>query len=167
MSIPLLFEEVRFGLVMTRTISPDSDQVEAGMKVGNPSRHNQGKLKWHMITRVERISAVTFRVTNMKASVRFYRDTLGMGLIYGGEDSYFSSLRAKDADSAILNLEQGDPGKEWGRLILYVADVDAFWAHLKEKGYDPAKPQDGAWGERYFHMLDPDGHGLSFAHPLP
>ena len=119
-----------------------------------------------MIPRVEKVSAVTFQVTNMPVSVQFYRDVLGMELIYGGADSYFSSLRANDAGSAILNLEKGHPGKPWGRLILHVTDVDAFWTHLKESGFDPAKPCDGAWGERYFHMPDPDGHELSFARPL-
>jgi hypothetical protein len=44
-----------------------------------------------------------------------------------------------------------------------VADVDAFWTHLKERGFDPPRPQDASWGERYFHILDPDGHELSFA----
>ena len=38
--------------------------------------------------RIEKISAVTFRVTNMKDSVRFYRDVLGMEIIYGGEDGF-------------------------------------------------------------------------------
>ena len=27
-------------------------------------------------------------------------------------------------------------------------------------------PTDAPWGERYFHIHDPDGHGLSFARPL-
>ena len=27
-------------------------------------------------------------------------------------------------------------------------------------------PQDAPWGERYFHLIDPDGHELSFAKPL-
>jgi hypothetical protein len=75
----------------------------------------------------------------MRVSVQFYRDILGMELIYGGEDSYFSSLRVRDVESAILNFEKGDPGKHWGRLILYVTDVDAFWTHLKERGFDPAR----------------------------
>jgi uncharacterized glyoxalase superfamily protein PhnB len=35
-----------------------------------------------------------------------------------------------------------------------------------ESGFDPEVPQDASWGERYFHMLDPDGHQLSFARPL-
>lgn len=120
-----------------------------------------------MIPRVERVSAVTFQVTNMQVSVQFYRDVLGMELIYGGEESYFSSLRAREAESAILNLENGHPGKRWGRLILHVTDVDAFWTHLKENGFDTETPRDGPWGERYFHMSDPDGHELSFARPLP
>ena len=102
----------------------------------------------------------------MQVSVQFYRDVLGMELIYGGEDSYFSSLRAREAQSAILNLEKGHPGERWGRLILHVTDVDAFWSHLKENGFNPETPRDGAWGERYFHMPDPDGHELSFARPL-
>src|SRR6266404_3669201 len=32
----------------------------------------------------------------MTNSVRFYRDVLGMEIIYGGDDTYFSSLRTKD-----------------------------------------------------------------------
>ena len=119
-----------------------------------------------MVPGVEKVSAITFQVTNMQISVRFYRDVLGMELIYGGEDSCFSSLQANEAGSAILNLEKGHPGGRWGRLILYVTDVDAFWANLKESGFHPAKPQNGAWGERYFHMPDPDEHELSFARPL-
>ena len=51
---------------------------------------------------VEKISAITFRVTNMKDSVRFYRDVLGMEIIYGGEDGCFSSLRTKDVKDPIL-----------------------------------------------------------------
>ena len=28
------------------------------------------------------------------------------------------------------------------------------------------EPRDAPWGERYFHLTDPDGHELSFARPL-
>ena len=44
---------------------------------------------------VEKISAVTFRVANMEASVRFYKDVLGLEITYGGEGSHFTSLRTK------------------------------------------------------------------------
>jgi catechol 2,3-dioxygenase-like lactoylglutathione lyase family enzyme len=116
---------------------------------------------------VEKISAVTFRVLNIKASVRFYGDVLGMEVVYGGEDAFFSSLRAKDAEYPILNLEQGRPVTGWGaRMIFHVADVDAFWEYLRGKGFNPESPQDASWGERYFHMPDPDGYELSFARPI-
>ena len=36
-----------------------------------------------------------------------------MELLYGGEGVGFSSLRAKDSQSAILNLEQGKPVPRW------------------------------------------------------
>ena len=65
---------------------------------------------------------------------RFYRDVLGMELLYGGEGTGFSSLGAKDTQSAILNLEHGKPVTRWGRLIFYVADVDAIWNHLRDRG---------------------------------
>ena len=107
---------------------------------------------------------MTLPVRNMKASVQFYRDALGMELIYGGEGSTFSSLQATDADAAVLNL--GDSIPEWGRLIFHVADVDACWKHLIDLGFPADKPRNASWGERYFHMRDPDGHELSFARTL-
>ena len=114
---------------------------------------------------VEKISAVTLRVANMRASVRFYKDVLGLEIVYGGERSYFTSLRTKDGDT-ILNLEHGNASIQWGRLIFHVSDVDRFWAYLMEKGFHPDNPHDASWGERYFHMPDPDGYELSFARPL-
>jgi uncharacterized glyoxalase superfamily protein PhnB len=74
-------------------------------------------------------------------------------------------LGSKDGDT-ILNLEHGNAGIQWGRLIFHVSDVDRFWAYLMEKGFHPDNPHDASWGERYFHIPDPDGHELSFARPL-
>lgn len=54
----------------------------------------------------------------------------------------------------------------WGRVILHVSDVDAFWVRLNQNGFEPDQPRDALWGERYFHVRDPDGHELSFARPL-
>jgi catechol 2,3-dioxygenase-like lactoylglutathione lyase family enzyme len=115
---------------------------------------------------VEKLSAVTLKVASMPTSVRFYRDLLGLEIIHGGEDGYFSSLRTLHGKDPILNLEYGNPVTQWGRLIFYVSDVDRFWAYLKEQGLRPQRPQDASWGERYFHLSDPDGHELSFARPI-
>jgi len=53
-----------------------------------------------------------------------------------GRGTFFFSLRAKDAKTPILNLEQGHSVPGWGRMIFYVADVDAFWEYLRGKGFD-------------------------------
>jgi len=115
---------------------------------------------------VEKISAITLKVSDMRASVRFYKDILGLRMLYGGEQASFSSFCTGGADSAILNLELGQAVGDWGRIIFYVSDVDETWEYLTEKGFKAEQPRDAPWGERYFHMLDPDGHELSFARPL-
>jgi catechol 2,3-dioxygenase-like lactoylglutathione lyase family enzyme len=119
-----------------------------------------------MKARIEKLSAITLKVTDMEASVLFYRDVLGMELLYGGPNAGFSSLRIPGTEFPIINLQQGRATAGWGRMILHVADVDAFWTHLKEKGFEPDTPQNASWGERYFHLHDPDGHELSFARLL-
>jgi len=53
------------------------------------------------------------------------------------------------------------------RVIFYVDDVDAMYAHVLARGLTPETlPDDATWGERYFHLTDPDGQALSFARPL-
>jgi catechol 2,3-dioxygenase-like lactoylglutathione lyase family enzyme len=119
-----------------------------------------------MKARIEKVSAITLKVADMDSSVRFYREVLGMELLYGGPNAGFSSLRIPGTEFPIINLEQGRTAVRWGRMIFHVADVDAFWIRLKEKGFEPDSPRDASWGERYFHIDDPDGHELSFARPL-
>jgi hypothetical protein len=46
--------------------------------------------------------------------VRFYKDVLNMEIVFGGENASFSSLRAKEAERPILNLEQGRSVAGWG-----------------------------------------------------
>ena len=116
--------------------------------------------------KVQRISAITIRVSDMSRSVRFYNQILGLEISHGGENAYFSSLRTKGANQSILNLEQGSLTMDWGRIIFHVKDVDELWTYLEGKGFNPQKPRDAPWGERYFHLHDPDGHELSFAQPL-
>lgn len=115
---------------------------------------------------VTEISAVTLSTRDMAGSVAFYRG-LGLRLLYGGETAAFTSFAA---GSGYLNLtaETRDDGPGWwGRAIFYVDDVDTFYAHALAAGLSPeAPPRDADWGERYFHIRDPDGHELSFAKPL-
>jgi uncharacterized glyoxalase superfamily protein PhnB len=52
-------------------------------------------------------------------------------------------------------------------VIFYDSDVDGLYARALAAGLAPeAAPRDAEWGERFFHLTDPDGHELSFARPL-
>ena len=114
---------------------------------------------------IQLISAVTFAVRDMTRSVEFYKK-LGFELLYGGESAAFSSLKAGEA---FVNLS-ANPGyghTSWGRIIFRVIDVDGLHRALTAVGLTPESPKDAAWGERFFHVTDPDGHELSFAELLP
>jgi uncharacterized glyoxalase superfamily protein PhnB len=52
-------------------------------------------------------------------------------------------------------------------VIFHVSDVDAFYSQAVAAGLKPdTAPADAPWGERFFHLTDPDGHELSFARPI-
>ncbi len=116
---------------------------------------------------IRSINAITLATNDMARAVRFYT-ALGFSMAYGGETSAFTSFRV---GTGHLNLATGEgprPSRGWARIILYVDDVDAMYAHVLARGFAPeASPRDAAWGERYFHLTDPDGYSLSFARPLP
>jgi uncharacterized glyoxalase superfamily protein PhnB len=115
---------------------------------------------------IESISAITLATHDMPRAVRFYH-SLGFEVLYGGEASSFTSFRA---GGGYLNLiAQGEDKRWswWGRVIFHVQDVDATYARAIAAGHQPSTtPRDAEWGERYFHLTDPDGHELSFARPL-
>jgi catechol 2,3-dioxygenase-like lactoylglutathione lyase family enzyme len=115
---------------------------------------------------IRAISAVTLATHDMARAVRFYRG-LGFDLHYGGETAAFTNFTI---GAGYLNLIAEPPSRRWswwGRLVFYVADVDATHTRAVALGLRPhAPPRDAEWGERYFHLTDPDGHELSFAQPL-
>jgi hypothetical protein len=102
----------------------------------------------------------------MGQAVRFY-EALGFDRLYGGPEAEFTSYKAGDG---FLNLQlKPDAGRQpvWGRVIFWVADVDGMHQKVVDSGYRPStRPADAPWGERYFHVRDPDGHELSFAAPI-
>ena len=116
--------------------------------------------------KIESINALTLATHDMGRAVRFYR-SLGFIMQYGGEEADFSSFCI---GQGYLNLIAASPDRQWawwGRVIFWVSDVDALYARVLALGLEPeAPPRDAEWHERYFQILDPDGHELSFARPL-
>jgi uncharacterized glyoxalase superfamily protein PhnB len=122
---------------------------------------------WSIATMIESISAITLATHDMRRAVHFYR-MLGFEIIHGGDDSAFTSFRA---GRSYLNLVAQPPERNWswwGRVIFYHSDVDRLHANVIAAGYSTdTAPRNAEWGERFFHVTDPDGHELSFAWPLP
>jgi catechol 2,3-dioxygenase-like lactoylglutathione lyase family enzyme len=115
---------------------------------------------------IESISAVTLATRDMRRAVRFYR-MLGFQSVYGGEDAAFTSFRAGPNFLNLIAQPAERHWSWWGRVIFYEPDVDALYARVLAAGCRPdAAPRDAEWGERFFHLTDPDGHELSFAWPL-
>ena len=115
---------------------------------------------------IQALSAVTLATHDMGRAIRFYQ-SLGFEMLYGGDNA---SLTSFAVGSGFLNLiaQPADTRWSWwGRVIFHVSHVDALYSKALELGYKPStEPRDAEWGERYFHLTDPDGHELSFAKPL-
>ena len=119
-----------------------------------------------MATTIRSISAVTFATPDMARAVRFYK-ALGFSMAYGGETDAFTSFRVGKGSLNLARADDRPPSTDTVRVIFYVDDVDAMYAHVLAQGLAAeTPPRDAAWGERYFHMTDPDGHALSFARPM-
>ena len=123
--------------------------------------------------KVSKISAVTLLVSNMKRSVDFYSKIPDFKIVYGGSEAQFTSFLIDNVVKSYLNLKLNKThSTDFGRIIFYTDDVDELFAYMQddkiisELGKFESKPEDAVWGERFFHVLDPDGYKLSFATPL-
>ena len=133
-----------------------------------------------------KISAVTLIIENMRRSCRFYSQIPGFKLVYGGSsDDTFTTFEIKDEhiSKMYLNLELSITNnnnshnhrrkrKNFGRIIFYTEDVDRLYSYFRSNknisnliSFEN-EPTDAAWGERYFHIREPDGYQLSFAKPI-
>lgn len=125
--------------------------------------------------KVQKISAITLKIQNMRKEWKFYSKVPGLTPIYGGPNSTFTSFEMKDNFSnskTYLNLEltNGIPSnKNFGRIVIYSDNVDKLYNYFKnDENIAPIitiknEPKDGEWGERFFHILDPEEYEISFA----
>jgi catechol 2,3-dioxygenase-like lactoylglutathione lyase family enzyme len=114
---------------------------------------------------IRSINAVTLGTADMARAVRFYR-ALGFTMAYGGEEADFTSFQIAE-QHVNLTVEGAPAAGGLVRIIFHVDDVDVMHRHVLAQGLIPeGGPRDAPWGERYFHVTDPDGHSLSFARRL-
>ena len=142
--------------------------------------------------KVYRISAITLKVKDMEISSSLYSKIPGFRLTYGGKpsDRFTTFEIGKGSNATYLNLElieeESDSSdfykksnlgkrkgsKDFGRIIFHVEDVDKLYSYMKHNEYISSsivfenEPTNAPWGERFFHIREPDGYQLSFAQPF-
>ena len=144
--------------------------------------------------KIYKISAVTLIIENMKKSCSFYSQIPGFKLVYGGssDDSFTTFQIGEDVPKMYLNLELNRTNNNhnhrmlraayddnhrkqrqyFGRIIFHTKDVDGLYScfrsneHISNLISFENEPTNASWGERYFHIREPDGYQLSFAQPI-
>ncbi len=129
--------------------------------------------------KLNRISAVTLFVNDMNNSCGFYSRIPGFTLTYSSKNFTTFTLGDNIGKQTHLNLELANQDilfdnklKDFGRIIFHADNVDALYCYLNNDDsfskliIIESKPENAKWGERYFHVRDPDGYQLSFAQPL-
>lgn len=138
---------------------------------------------------VYRISAVTLKVRDMGRSCQFYSKLPGFKLVYGGAADSFTTFEVGQGRT-YLNLElihdsndtpitagghhdrEATGRADFGRIIFHTENLDSLYLYMKndktisEAAIFENEPTDAPWGERFFHIREPDGYHLSFAQPL-
>ena len=123
------------------------------------------------------ISTIFLFVKDLKRSVGFYRDVMGLPIAREGEqDARFhvggfnvvvhEDLTREEFEKWKINPEPGDRG--WGSILtLRSDDVDAEFERLEGQDVDfVCKPMSMPWGTRMFLLHDPDGYVLEVSKPL-
>jgi catechol 2,3-dioxygenase-like lactoylglutathione lyase family enzyme len=135
------------------------------------SRHRMAAMKLNGIGQGATMSdvmlqgdAVVFSVSDMDASLFYYRDALGFSVEFkwGEPTSYAGLCRDNVAlHLAIQSLAKRQPGQS--ALCVFVRDVDALHAEIASKGARVVKPpEDYDYGMRDFDVLDLDGNKIIF-----
>jgi len=103
--------------------------------------------------RAIRIPHITIGVSDLKKSVSFYQDIVGLEKI--GEWPGYALF---DVAGVTLGLNP----KEKLEICLLVDDVDRAYQNLKEKGAKFAtEPKDQPWGSQAATFLDPEGNKVT------
>ena len=114
----------------------------------------------YIITMFSRIGAVILLVSDIKSSIRFYRDTLGMELKQESKD--WTELSTRGTVLALHPSRKKKIKKNNGMLVGFsISDFDDVISSLKKKRVKfYKKPKQEPFGKHAI-IQDPDGHLLS------
>lgn len=125
--------------------------------------------------------APLFQVFDMPTSIAFYRDVLGFEIVSSAnpgppsKDDHFGwELLRLNGVELMLNTAYEDdarpPAPDPARIAAHddtaiyfgCPDVDAAYAHLRERGVNVKAPTIAHYGMKQLYVTDPDGYNLCF-----
>lgn len=110
---------------------------------------SEGKIEVKRSTPIKRIPHITIGVSDLKESLSFYENILGLEKL-----GQWPTYALFDIGGLTFGLEP----KAKTEICLLVDDVDKAYQNLKEKGVKfVTEPKDQPWGVRDAAFVDPDG----------
>lgn len=128
-----------------------------------------------------RHGAPLLQVFDMPTSLKFYCDVLGFEIVGTDKNTtppHFNwvllrlhgvELMLNTAYEALHRPPKPDPARASAHedtcLFYGCPDVDAAYAHLRDKGVDTKAPKVAPYGMKQLFVKDPDGYGICFQWP--
>ncbi|HEX5696918.1 MAG TPA: VOC family protein [Acidimicrobiia bacterium] len=108
-----------------------------------------------------RLSNVILRVSDMESAVAFWRDRVGLHLVWAGDE--FAFFAVGDSQLVLNQPEHYERQESDTEVVLEVDDMAAAFTEMREKGVpfevDPRPvTSDGSRQLLATHFRDPDGH---------
>lgn len=129
-----------------------------------------------------RLTHMRLLVTRFDECLRFYRDVLGLELVWGEEGARYADFKAGDGSLLALFRREliaqtvgrdeqpvNPPGQDRAMLIFAVDDLATVVDRLGDARVElVAGPVDRPeWGIRVVHLRDPDDNLIELNSPLP
>ena len=124
---------------------------------------------------MDRLGYVILFVADLRRSVAFYRDVIGVPFRLEG-DGYVEfatqgarfGLYDRNRLGELTGHDPDRPGRPGGEVVFLVPDVDAEAERLRAAGATVLRgPGDRPWGHRTLHVEDPDGFVVELATEIP
>jgi catechol 2,3-dioxygenase-like lactoylglutathione lyase family enzyme len=108
-----------------------------------------------------RLSNVILRVSDMESAIAFWRDLVGLELVWAGDEFAFFALG--DSQLVLNQPEHYVRQESDTEVVLEVDDIAAAFAEMRDKGVPfEVEPRpvtgDGSRQLLATHFRDPDGH---------
>lgn len=127
---------------------------------------------------INKVNANVLFVEDLETSMKFYRDILGVEVVFSDATSYAFRMEGQDfalvsMASAVEMLNEEVLGLNKGvahrfMLCADVEDVDAAYKTLTARGLTFIKPPvDQPWGFRTIYFTDPEGNIWEFRQSIP